>query len=233
MISLRNVENPVALALILALTGGVAALALGAFAHLTAEPRAAAEARTTGAALQELLPEFDNNPAENTVTVESPRGWKITFFGAEKDGNLCGVAASGSTPEGYSGNIGLLLAFETDGTVRALSGGERAAVLVTAHSETPGLGTRVCERKELKTIFNFTEADAEGLAANPVLDQFAGKIVGDSPWQVKKDGGDCEYITGVTVSSRAVTALIYEIAVTYRENQALIHEQLMAKEEEK
>jgi electron transport complex protein RnfG len=64
------------------------------------------------------------------------------------------------------------------------------------------------------------KVDESRLPPNPILDQFNGHVAvkGESwalPWKVKKDGGSVNYITGATISSRAVTDVTYRIARTF------------------
>ena len=83
---------------------------------------------------------------------------------------------------------------------------------ILRHNETPGLGANVCERKFQRTIFNFGEAVPE-VPENRLLDQYNGLNADRAGnWQISKDGGEFEYLTGATVTSRAVTALVNEIA---------------------
>ncbi len=92
-------------------------------------------------------------------------------------------------------------------------------------NETPGLGTRLTDRKEEKTLaglFSRTEKK-EGLPSNPYLDQFGSHFAGDGwavPWKIKKDGGDADYVSGATLSSRAVTDLAWRAASAFREHKA-------------
>ena len=224
---LKDSENYLVLGTFLALTGGIAALILAGFAQLTAKPIAEAKLRKVNQALQEVLPAFDNTPSENTVVKTSPNGWEVTFYGALQGGELVGVAATASSPDGYGGKLTSLLALDPDGTVRTIQTGDqqRSAVLITEQTETPGLGTNVCERKNVKTIFNlFEDKSNAGLPPNRVLDQFAGKTAtAAAPWKVEKDGGEMIYITGATVTSRAVTELVYQIAVTYDRDRDAIN----------
>lgn len=83
-----------------------------------------------------------------------------------------------STSRGYSTPLVLIGAFDKD---RKLIKND---VLIS--NETPGLGDKVERRNG-----NF-------------MDMFNGKGPDDASWDVKKFGGDFDYITGSTVTSRAV-----------------------------
>ena len=195
---LKETENFIVLGGFLAVLGLISGVLLAVFADIAREPIAAAELRNTNRALKQILPAFDNQPSQNRIEIDG-----IAFLGAVRDGKLVALAASGAK-KGYAAPIQALVGLDPDGKIRA--------VLITKQNETPGLGSNVCERKFKKTIFNLFAARPEGLAPNPFLDQFAGKSAQQGvTWKVKKDGGDIEYVTGATVSSRAVTALTDEI----------------------
>ena len=208
---LRETENIAILGVFLALTGLISALILAVVSGVASGPIKAAELRNATAALQEVLPAFDNEPSQCKTFVNG-----ITFYGAKKGGKLIGIAAEGSNKLGYAGNITAVIGFDSDGAIRA--------ILITNQNETPGLGTKACERKHLKTIFNFWKPAPAGLAPNSFLDQFKGKKTAD--YKVSKDGGKIDYITGATVTSRAITALAAEVQKTLLTNQAAIRKGL-------
>ncbi len=206
---LKNTENFIVLGLFLAVIGLISGLLLAVFSGVVKEPIKAAELRNTNKALEQILPPFDNQPSQDKFEVDG-----ITFMGAVRDGKLVALAASGAK-KGYAGPVQALIGLETDGKIRA--------ILITRQNETPGLGANVCERKFKKTIFNLFEKRPEGLAPNPFLDQFDGMSAKkDVTWKVKKDGGDIEYVTGATVTSRAITALTDEITQCYLANRGEI-----------
>lgn len=92
-----------------------------------------------------------------------------------------------AAPDGYSGEIRLILAVRADGRL--------AAVRVTQHKETPGLGDYIDARKDKNKT-------------RPWITQFSGRHFGNPPrdkWRVKKDGGIFDQRTGATISARAVT----------------------------
>ena len=130
---------------------------------------------------------------------------------AVKDGRLVALAARGER-KGYAGPVQALVGLDVDGKIRA--------VLITKQNETPGLGANVCERKFKKTIYNLFQKRPEGIAPNAFLDQFDGKSAAKGvTWKVKKDGGNIDYVTGATVTSRTITALTDEIAQCYLANR--------------
>jgi electron transport complex protein RnfG len=227
MKKLKETENIFVLGIFLGVCGAIAALVLAYFADLTREPIKKMKMQAVNNALKEVLPAFDNSPGDNTFKKDG-----VIFYGAMKDGKLVAVAASGFTMKGYSGKIVAMVGLELDGKVRtiALVDGKRlSAVLITEQKETPGLGTVVCERKRQKTIvsiFKKPGKDANLPPANKILDQFADKKAGETPWQVTKAGGKFDYMTGATISSKAVTGVVYKIARTFAVNQKEIIKEL-------
>jgi len=103
------------------------------------------------------------------------------------------VAAALTTiaPDGYNGNIEILVAVNFNGSVNG--------VRVLQHKETPGLGDKV-ELRRSNWVLNFT----------------GKKILGenDNRWAVAKDGGMFDQFTGATITPRAVVNAVKR-SVTY------------------
>ncbi len=227
MKKLKETENIFVLGIFLGVCGAIAALVLAFVAKQTEEPIKEMKMKAVNSALKEVLPAFDNSPGNNTYKKDD-----VVFYGAKKDGKLVAVAASGFTMKGYSGKIVAMVGLDLDGKIRTIAVVDKkklSAVLITEQKETPGLGTVVCERKRQKTIVNIFEKpgkDANLPAGNKILDQFAGKKTGKTPWQVTKAGGKFDYMTGATISSKAVTGVVYKIAHTFSANQKEIIKEL-------
>lgn len=197
------------LSLILAGFGAAAAALLAWTAGATAPAIDAAKQKAENIALLQLLPEG----VANVPSACSAEKDGVTFFGGfNADGELIGVVGK-SSEKGYGGDVEILVGLDLDGSVRSVAPG-RSAVLAGKNSETPGLGSTVLERKTVRTILDpFPEE--EGVAPNPVLDQFAGHSWVGTEWKVEKDGGEFIYRTGATVTSRAVTRAAGRIAKTF------------------
>jgi len=101
------------------------------------------------------------------------------------------VAAAITTiaPDGYNGNIELIVALNVDDTI--------SGVRVLDHQETPGLGDHIEERKS-PWIFSFN---------NKKIPQ-----ENDSQWKVAKDGGMFDQFTGATITPRAVVKAVKKTA---------------------
>jgi len=206
---MKNQVNIPVLTISLAVIAGLAAGLLGWVYLVTEAPIAAALQEKTNTALRDVLPAFDNQPAEETTVVGD-----VTFYVGRSEGKIVGFAGETITPKGYNGNVTVLAGLLPDGTL--------TTVLVTQQAETPGLGTVVCERKRQKTLSGLIKGEKEtGLPPNAVLDQFDGKqaVAGQAPWAVKKDGGTLDAVTGATITSRAVGSAVFTIAETFAQNR--------------
>jgi electron transport complex protein RnfG len=165
--------------------------ALMALTHdATQEPiRQSVEARRLELIAQVLPPaDYDNALLEDTVQLPSLPALGIdgpvTLHRARRGGMPVALVFEARAPDGYSGAIRLLLALRANG--------ELAGVRVIAHKETPGLGDYIDPVKD--------RAKPKWIA------QFAGRDTAQAGrWTVRKDGGDFAYMTGATISARAVT----------------------------
>ncbi len=246
----KSKQSILVLIIALALIAAIAAGILAAVDYITQKPRQEAEILATENAMKQLQPEMNNNPVSGMVNaVEKGKKWVllpkgaskesygvkfVTFYPAKKNGKLISVIAEAISPIGYGGNMTILVAVRpSDGAIQN--------VVVTNNKETPGLGTVVIGRTRTKTIWGLFEGkyknDGNKLPPNKILDFFNGKIyvpngkkvgplaadkdvIQGSKWLVKKDGGDFQYISGATISSRAVTYGVRKIVSTYYDLRA-------------
>lgn len=176
-------------------------------------------------AIDQVLPAYDNDLSSATNTFMSSAGWPVTFYTAMKDGEIVGFAGKVDNPdEGFSGVISLMVGLAPDGRVGifATDGKTNSAVIVTAQTETPGLGTVVTDRKVQKTIVDLIQGSeaVTGLVSNPYLDWYAGRAAGDARWvPQKEDKGDgVNAKTGATVTSRAIASAVYAVSKTALEH---------------
>ena len=191
--------------------GLVAAVASGLLSMVyasTKEGIAINQQKKTNEALEQVLPAFDNVPGESTVTLESSKGWPVKFYIGRLDGNIVGYAGEVVTPEGFSGDVTVMVGLNADGSVRK--------VIVTQQTETPGLGTAITDRKIRKTIMDLINgaAEAVGLPPNAYLDQYEGRKSEGTAWAVVNDGGEVDAKTGATITSRAVCGAVYAVSQT-------------------
>lgn len=235
---LKESNNTFVLGIFLAIIGAIAAVILSYVAELTKVPIAKAKEADINRALQNVLPEFDNSPVKNKFALHAAdkTGYTVTFYGAIKNGKLVGVAGKSITMKGYGGKLEAMVGLDLNGKIRTVSVlkgqmGDKpiSAILITQQSETPGLGTVLCQRKNtvtLSSLFSDKKTVKTALPPNKYLDQFAGKTAPAAPWKVKKDGGTIIYKTGATITSRAVTDVVYRITHTYMVHKQEIDKQL-------
>lgn len=106
------------------------------------------------------------------------------------NGAVAAYIVETTAPEGYSGNIDLIVAVTPQGTVL----GSR----VVAHQETPGLGDKVEERRS-GWIYGFNDKTVSKDNA--------------AQWAVRKDGGQFDQFTGATITPRAVVKAVRNAAL--------------------
>ncbi len=174
-------KDTLRLALVLTLIAAGAGLILSLVESVTRAPIAEQRRQETLRALQAVLPAFDNSPDADTVALvigqdKKGRDVERTFFRGRQAGVPSGVAFTVTAPDGYSGNIEIMVGVIPDGTI--------AGIEILAHAETPGLGDKI----ELSAY----------------KEMFRGKNLDNADWRVKKDGGEFDQITGATISPRAV-----------------------------
>ena len=157
----------------------VSSALLAAVYNTTKDPIAASLELRTASAAARVMPQGSGMPEKKTVDGE-------TFFVAKKDGRPVAVAVEGRSPNGYSGEIVLMVGLGADGR---LVNYQRLVA-----SETPGLGTKI-------------EGDA-------FVAPLRGRAFG-ADWRVKKDGGDVDAVTAATISSRAALECIRDAIAKY------------------
>jgi electron transport complex protein RnfG len=152
--------------------------------------------------ISETLPKsvYDNDlikdaiklPPEKFLGTDDP----TLAYRATLKGQFSAVVFEVVAPDGYSGKIRLLVAIRANGEV--------IGVRVVSHKETPGLG------------------DYIEIAKSPWIKLFEGTTLdkdGDSKWRVKKDGGQFDYVTGATITPRAVVKAVYRSLLYFNENR--------------
>ena len=147
----------------------------------------------------------DNELFNDQIYVTSPQylGSKnpLPVFRARKEGKPVALIITAIAPDGYNGDIKMLIGIHYDGT---LSG-----VRIISHRETPGLGDGI-EIRRGDWILSFN-----GLSLwNPER----------KSWKVKRDGGYFDQLTGATITPRAVVKAVYKALQYYELNRDLLFE---------
>lgn len=167
---------------------------------LTRDEIAASQAQQRAAVLGQVIPPATlDKPLADTArnippTIRSALGspQPVQTFSAWQGGQLKAVVIETVAPDGYAGQIRLLIGILPDGSLHA--------VRVAQHQETPGLG-------------DYIEA-----ARSNWINQFAGKTPANAPLKVRKDGGDIDYVSGATITARAVSHAVSRALSTFRDH---------------
>ena len=152
--------------------------------------------------ITQILPPalFDNNIIKDTLTI-APNpllGNTVTTiaYRARLRHQSSAIVLEAIAPDGYGGKINLIM------TIR--SNGDIAGVRVISHKETPGLGDYI----ELTKSNWIMEFNGKSLATYK-----------ENDWQVKKDGGQFDYIAGATITPRAVVKAIHKALIYFEMNR--------------
>ncbi len=161
---------------------------------VTAPVIAEAERQTLLNTFDQVLPNnlYDNDPLENQMQITDTDYLEllgttepVIIYRAYNNNQPAGVIFQTIAPNGYSGNIYILMGVFPDGRV--------SGVRVIKHAETPGLGDKI-----------------ELAKSNWIL-EFSGRGLRDenrTRWAVKKDNGDFDQFTGATITPRAVVGAV-------------------------
>jgi electron transport complex protein RnfG len=163
----------------LMITCAVSGVILAGANMYTAGPIALSKAAALEKAIREVTPDFDNNPLEEAWNGVTFDGDSLRIYPAKKGGETVGVAVDSYTKNGFSGEIKIIVGFDTEGTLINYS--------VLQHAETPGLGSKMEEW--FRTDRNRQSVIGRSLASGNLA--------------VTKDGGEVDAITASTITSRA------------------------------
>ncbi len=194
-------HNALALAAFAVLTAGAIALTQSATFDSIAENRKQARAK----ALYQIVPQHqhDNDLLHDSVRLNRAEalGYSqpVEAYRARSNGQIHTVILPVIAPDGYTGNIDLIVGVRLDETI--------AGVRVLRHQETPGLGDKV-DIKKSDWILGF---DGQQLVGD-----------NDSSWAVSKDGGRFDQFTGATITPRAVVGAVKQAILTFRQNRATL-----------
>ena len=154
-------------------------------------------------ALLQIVPRerHDNSMLDDTVAVgPEAAGLGLSaekrIYIARRGGEIVTVIIPAVAPDGYTGEIDLIVGVNSDGSV--------AGVRTLSHRETPGLGDKVDIKK-----------------SDWILD-FNGRSLGNpdvAGWAVKRDKGVFDQFTGATITPRAVVAATLRVLQFAEENR--------------
>lgn len=196
--SSRIVKHALVTAAILTLFTAIGTALLSGTYETTKAPIAASEREARLHLFSQVLPAnlHDNDLLQDGVELPpndalGQHGTSMAYR-ARLHGQPTGVILEAIAPDGYSGEIKLLVGINADGTL--------TGVRVLAHKETPGLGDYI-DLAHGNWIKNF---DSLSLAKRS-----------DDGWKVKKDGGQFDYMTGATITPRAVVKAVHKALIYF------------------
>lgn len=171
----------------------------------TAEKIAEQEKRAAEKALLEIVPRerHDNDMLTDVVTFTAEQSKNLGLKNpaevhiAKRNNRLVAAIIPAVAPDGYSGEIKMIVGVNADGSV--------AGVRVLAHKETPGLGDKVDLNKS-DWVLGFNHRSL--LSPKP------------AQWKVKKDGGQFDQFTGATITPRAVVKSVKHVLEFFEMHKA-------------
>ena len=196
---LKKISSTAAAMIIFSL---LASTALSISYFVTKTPIEESDARAKRIFLNQVIPSnlYDNNLVKDTISLEpNPligNKKNIDIYRAKKNNQVIAVIIETIAPDGYSGEIKTLVGIDQEDKI--------LGVRVITHKETPGLGDYI-EIEKSQWIKNF---DLKS------LDKMTEK-----EWAVKKDGGDFDYVSGATITPRAVIKSTYKSLIYAKENK--------------
>jgi electron transport complex protein RnfG len=195
----RNALRTAAIMLAFAFIG---TLLLASVFDVTRAPIEASEKAARLSLFKEILPaqNYDNDLLASQVTIapNALLGNRLPSIAnvAKLQQQTVGVILEAIAHDGYSGDIKLLIAIRADGSI--------SGVRVLAHKETPGLGDYI----------DIAHGNWIKLFDNESLEKTAAE-----KWQVKKDGGQYDYMVGATITPRAVVKAVKQALQFYQQNK--------------
>lgn len=146
---------------------------------------------------------YNNDITQDCVNLSSPLLGNSTThkntqtaYIARQDNQAIAIAMTSTAPDGYNGNIEMIVAINMDDSI--------SGVRVLKHQETPGLGDKVEFRKS-NWISTFT--------GKKLLSET------DSRWAVTKDNGMFDQFTGATITPRAVVKAVKKTLLYFKDNK--------------
>ncbi len=190
------------LAIVLTVICCGAALSLAYVYNLTKEPIAYQQRLKKIKAINSVFPGHESSSEPDTVEMsagKNKKGEDITrkFYVIKKDETVSGVAFE-IAASGYGGNIKIMVGVAKDAIITGIK--------IIGHTETPGLGANVTKES--------------------FYQQFKGKDLNDTNWDLKKNGGDVDQVSGATISSTAVMKAVHDGLNFFSEHK----EQILASE---
>ena len=202
MTDLRKKSGILYLSFALFLICAAAAAVMAFTARLTKAPIEERQKALVEEKLKLALPPFDT-VEERKISHDD--GTDSVLFLAEKDGEPAGKAVRTAVMNGYGGRVEALVGFDLENRVRR--------IVIISHNETPGIGSRVMERKAVRRLWDVLRGRKaeEGLPPNEALDSYEGKTGSELTEK------NVHFISGATISSHALLDLVRRAADILKE----------------
>jgi electron transport complex protein RnfG len=199
-------RSSIGLAIFAVFTAGIIAVTQ----TLTADRIDANEREFEARALYALTPVTlrDNDLLETSYSIALPTLTETALLRLDRDANWYQARLNGEVtavilplvaPEGYTEPIRLVAAIDASGIL--------LGVRVISHKETPGLGDQI-EVKKSDWITGFDGQSFDTIAPEQ--------------WQVRKDGGAFDQMTGATITPRAVVRAIARSLMFFDANRNVL-----------
>ncbi len=166
------------------------------------------ETQELGRIIQQIIPAqlHDNSLPEYCILITAPSALgtqnPMPAFIATEKGKPTAIAMETIAPDGYNGNIRIIVGIDAQGVV--------LGVRTLAQQETPGLGDKIEIRK------------------SDWVNSFKGMVLNAttaSQWKVKKDGGDIDEFTGATITPRAYVKAVKNTLQYFNQHKARLLKQ--------
>jgi len=178
---------------------------LGYFFETTSPIIQKSEAEAKRKLLLELVSNevYDNDIEKDFIEIQPNillKNKKPTQLYLVKNNNMNkAVILEVRAPDGYSGDIFLLVAINKNAEI--------INTRVIKHQETPGLGDYIDKEKT-----NWID----------IFQSKSFKTTQEKKWAVKKDQGEFDYMTGATITPRAVIKALYNALKYFEENKKML-----------
>lgn len=195
------IKNGVTLAAIAAICTALVATTY----HLTKDRIAANEQAFLERKLAPVLSgiTFEGSISESKRVIEAPHDLPgredALIYRVYADGEPVAALFAVTAPDGYAGPIRILLGIDVNRVVTGLR--------ILEHRETPGLGDKIEESK------------------SDWVYQFNGRSLGNpdiGDWQIRRDGGEFDQLSGASVTPRAVIDAVRETLLYFDANREQI-----------
>lgn len=200
-------------ALVLAIFASVTTALIAGVYQLTADNIAHSQQQHLLTLLNQLVPsqQYNNALLGDTVLIDNTDYLHLDkpelAYRARLNQDAVAVIFPVIAPNGYSGKIKLLVAINPQG--------ELLGVRVVSHKETAGLGDAIEKHK------------------SDWIDSFNHRSLINTPeraWQVKRDGGEFDQLTGATITPRAVVKAVHNSLLYYQQHKHFLFSSLEKKQ---